>query len=161
MPRQPGSPPVEPPDAWVGVAAFPTRPFADFVASALEGNGIEARVVGDDGGGMLMHLDTLSGGVHVLVRAEQVEAASVLLGAMETDAPPDEVAPPDEEGPDPFPSAGSAGDGTPDDAPATASDQAAMTAPIAARSSSPWRTIVVVLAVVALLFVVAAAFLEL
>lgn len=67
------------PDAWVAVASYPTRPFAVFVASALEGNGISTRVVGDDGGGMLPHVDTLSGGVHVEVPESEAAAAQALL----------------------------------------------------------------------------------
>lgn len=65
--------------SWVAVASYPTRPFADFVASALEGHGIPTRVVGDDGGGMLPHVDTLAGGVHVEVPRDDVPAARELL----------------------------------------------------------------------------------
>ena len=129
------------PDAWVEVAAFPTRPFAEFVASALEGNGIAARVVGDDGGGMLMHLDTLSGGVHVQVRASDVEAAADLLDSLGSDDP--------------------AEDESPTGAVDHAGPGATTPAPIAARSAGPWRTILVLLVITGLAVVVAAAFLEL
>lgn len=77
---------------WVAVASYPTRPFAQFIASALEGNGIEARVVGDDGGGMLPHVDTLTGGVHVEVREADAPAAQALLAHIRDIGPTDGLA---------------------------------------------------------------------
>ena len=125
-------------ETWVDVASFPTRPYARFVASALEGNGIEARVVGDDGGGMLPHLDVLTGGIRVQVPAEQAEAASAVLGDFDPPANPpthDGV----ELGHDP------------------ALD---VDTPLAARSRAPWRSVLIGVVALALFIVVATAFLQ-
>jgi hypothetical protein len=57
----------------------------------LEDAGIRTRVVADDGGGVLPQLDTLTGGVHVEVPGDDVEAARELLAALDTVTPSDLV----------------------------------------------------------------------
>jgi hypothetical protein len=69
---------------WTDVARFPSRSTAGFVAAVLEDAGIRTRVVSDDGGGVLPHLDALTGGVHVEVPGRELEAARELLAGLET-----------------------------------------------------------------------------
>jgi hypothetical protein len=67
------------PIAWSAVGSYPTRAVAQFASSILEGNGYEARIVGDDAGGVLPHLDAHRGGIQVEVPAEDAEDAVELL----------------------------------------------------------------------------------
>jgi hypothetical protein len=66
--------------SWTPVGTYPTRALAGFVVSLLEGDGLQARVVADDAGGVLPHLDLARGGVEVQVHTEDVTAATALLG---------------------------------------------------------------------------------
>lgn len=70
------------PVRWVAVGSYPFRGYAAFVASALEGSGIPANVVGDDGGGVLTGIGMLTGGVHVEVPEHDLEAARELLASL-------------------------------------------------------------------------------
>lgn len=74
---------------WTDVARVPSRSVAGFVAAVLEDAGIRTRVVADDGGGVLPHLDALTGGVHVEVPGNDLEAARGLLADLEEAAPTD------------------------------------------------------------------------
>jgi hypothetical protein len=75
----PSDPRTGAPIAWTAVGSYPTRAFAQFAGSILEGNGYEVRIVGDDAGGVLPHLDTHRGGIQVEVPAEDAEDAVALL----------------------------------------------------------------------------------
>jgi hypothetical protein len=80
--------PTGPTAAWVPVGSYPTRALAQFAASILEGNGYEVRVVGDDAGGVLPHVDSHRGGVQVQVPPDDAEDAVALLADLERPASP-------------------------------------------------------------------------
>jgi hypothetical protein len=80
---EPASDRPVPTDRWVSVGSYPTRALAQVAASILEGDGYQVRVFGDDAGGVLPHLDTTQGGVHVQVPAPDAEPAAGLLAGLE------------------------------------------------------------------------------
>jgi hypothetical protein len=63
----------------VVVHTFNNRAEADLAKSALEAAGIDAMVQADDGGGMRPALAWAGSGMHILVRAEDVEVAREVL----------------------------------------------------------------------------------
>jgi hypothetical protein len=65
----------------VVVRTFPTRIEADLARSALEAEGIDAIVRGDDVGGMRPHLLVGSGGAELIVRVEDAGRALLVLDA--------------------------------------------------------------------------------
>jgi hypothetical protein len=65
-------------DELIVVHSFGSRADADLAKSALEAAGIEAVVQSDDAGGLRPHL-TFVNGAHLLVRAEDAEAAREIL----------------------------------------------------------------------------------
>lgn len=72
---------------WADVAQVPSRSIAGFVATVLEDAGIRTRVVADDGGGVLPHLDAITGGVHVEVPGDDLEEARGVLAELEAATP--------------------------------------------------------------------------
>lgn len=74
---------------WTEVARVPSRSVAGFVAAVLEDAGIRTRVVADDGGGVLPHLDAITGGVRVEVPADDLEVARGVLADLDEVAPTD------------------------------------------------------------------------
>lgn len=76
---------------WTDVAQVPSRSIGGFVAAVLENAGIRTRVVADDGGGVLPQLDAITGGVHVEVPGDDLEAARALLADLDDEAPADLV----------------------------------------------------------------------
>jgi hypothetical protein len=83
----PGDPRTGAPIAWTAVGSYPTRAVAQFASSILEGNGYEVRIVGDDAGGVLPHLDAHRGGIQVEVPAEDAEDAVELLADLARPSP--------------------------------------------------------------------------
>jgi hypothetical protein len=71
------------------VANLPSRAIAGFVADVLEDAGIPTRIVADDGGGVLPHLDALTGGAHIEVHRGDLEAARTLLAGLQRVPPGD------------------------------------------------------------------------
>jgi hypothetical protein len=69
--------------ALVVVRTFSDRIEAELAHSALEGAGIDSMLRTDDIGGLRPHM-SLTNGVAILVRAEDVEAAADLLSADQT-----------------------------------------------------------------------------
>ena len=63
----------------VVVHTFNNRSEADLAMSALEAAGIDAMLQADDGGGMRPHIAWAGSGMHILVRAEDVEVACEIL----------------------------------------------------------------------------------
>jgi len=61
------------------VHTFNNRPEADLAKSALEAAGIDAMVQADDGGGMRPAMAWAGSGLHLLVRAADVEVAREIL----------------------------------------------------------------------------------
>jgi hypothetical protein len=61
------------------VAMFLNQIDAELAQSALTAAGIESMISADDAGGLRPHL-TFGGGVRLLVRAEDAEQASKILG---------------------------------------------------------------------------------
>jgi hypothetical protein len=72
----------------VVVHTYNNRPEADLAKSALEAAGIDAMVQADDGGGMRPAIAWAGSGMHILVRAEDMEVAREVL-----DLPAKNVAP--------------------------------------------------------------------
>jgi hypothetical protein len=66
------------PDGIVTLRVFSTHIEADLARSALEAAGLESMVAADDGGGTRPHM-ALTGGVRLLVRAEDAERAREVL----------------------------------------------------------------------------------
>ncbi|MEN8239416.1 MAG: DUF2007 domain-containing protein [Actinomycetota bacterium] len=66
----------------VEIAQFSSEFEAQLAVADLASSGIEATMVTDDGGGAIPSMSMLTGGVRVIVRAEDAEAASQILGRM-------------------------------------------------------------------------------
>ncbi|KPJ52086.1 hypothetical protein AMJ39_08685 [candidate division TA06 bacterium DG_24] len=66
-------------DDWAKVHVFTYRHEAELAKSALEANGIEARISADDAGGQAVGLQFMKG-VVLLVPGRDVERAKQLLG---------------------------------------------------------------------------------
>lgn len=62
---------------WVRIESFGLRNPAEMLATHLLGNGIDARVHGDDAGGLGYHIGP--SGIEVLVPADRVEDAHALM----------------------------------------------------------------------------------
>ena len=69
----------------VPVAGYATRSEAEIVQGLLESAGIDASLSADDAGGAYPFV--LSGGAHVLVDEDDVEAASELIASPPNEAP--------------------------------------------------------------------------
>jgi putative signal transducing protein len=61
------------------VHTFNNRSEADLAKSALEAAGIDAMVQADDGGGMRPAMAWAGSGLHLLIRAEDLEMAREIL----------------------------------------------------------------------------------
>lgn len=61
------------------IARFSTEFEARMALARLKAAGIDAKIVSDDAGGAFPSLTMLAGGVRVLVRAEDAEAATKVL----------------------------------------------------------------------------------
>ena len=69
----------------VVVASYGTAFGARVAQAHLRSIGIDAKVLADDAGGVIPSLTALSSGVRVLVRSEDVSAATEALEEIETD----------------------------------------------------------------------------
>ena len=67
-------------DSLITIATYINHPEADVARSALEAAGIDVLLQSDDCGGLRPHL--WLGGIHLLVRAEDVERAREVLGSV-------------------------------------------------------------------------------
>jgi hypothetical protein len=73
---------------WSRVGSFPSRAAAGFAAAVLEDAGIPGRVMADDGGGTLPHLEPLTGGVWLQVPTSQADEARSMLEELQASEEP-------------------------------------------------------------------------
>jgi len=73
-------------DRFVCVKVFESRMEAEMAKGVLEAEGIEARVLSDDGGGTYPALLMGSGGARLMVDRSAVHAAMELLEALDADS---------------------------------------------------------------------------
>jgi hypothetical protein len=69
----------------VEIARFSSEFEAQLALAHLASEGITARMVTDDGGGALPNLTMLTGGVRLILRSEDADAARTALSALPED----------------------------------------------------------------------------